>query len=90
MKKIIFALFFLFFVAVFILGCGKKTCESRLYTNDEKCCTYVCNIGCPDEYKKGTCNCECEEVPVTGEAGDTNIGDIFDDSTDIEPPSIPS
>ena len=97
MKRIIFL--FLVLGILVISGCKEK-CDSGLYTNDGKCCAYVCDINCENGYKKGTCNCECNEQ--TGEdinigdiaSDDTNIedinlDDIFDDAEDIEPPATP-
>lgn len=85
MQKIIFL--FLILGILFISGCNQN-CESELYTSDGQCCTYVCDTDCDNGYKEGTCNCECEEMPGL-DTGDTNINSIFEDATDIEPPSIP-
>jgi len=102
MKKLIFSNFplgkktiiflFLIFLLLFILGCSKKTCESGLYTQENECCTYVCDIDCPEGYAEGTCNCECVDSSSidTDEPGDTNINDIFEDTQDVNPPQLPS
>ena len=87
-KRIILA-FLIFFLFLFILGCS-KTCESGLYTKDGKCCTYVCNIACPDEYKEGACNCECKEATGADEQADTNVDSVFEDDEGVKPPELPS
>jgi len=80
----------LFFLLIFCVGCS---CDSNLYTKDGECCNYVCNTDCEDGYVAGSCNCEC--APNLFDDGDTvidddlNLDDLFDDSTDIEPPVIP-
>lgn len=71
----------------FVYGCSGK-CESGLVTKEGKCCTYACSDKvCSNGFVEGTCNCECAgstaNIP-------TNIGSIFDDSGDVEPPPIPN
>jgi len=85
-KKIIFS-FLIFVIILFILGCGKK-CDSGLFTEDGKCCTYVCDKTCPSGYEKGTCNCECKESGYESE--DTNIDDLFEDTDNVQPPVLPT
>jgi len=77
---------------IFLAGCTKPICESGLFTNDGKCCTYVCDGECL-AYKEGTCNCECEDDtvrPAEDMDVDANIDDIFGDGGEIEPPQIPT
>lgn len=87
MKKKNIFLFSVFLIFLFILGCDKKSCESELFTEDGKCCTYVCDKTCPYGYEKGTCNCECEESSYESE--DMNIDDLFEDTRDVQPPVLP-
>jgi len=86
MKKILF--FGLLIFLVFSLGC-KESCESGLYTDDGKCCNYICEFGCDEgyQYKEGTCNCQCELIPID-DVG-INLDDLFDDGSDVEPPVPP-
>jgi len=88
MKKIL--CLFLVLGSLFISACNQK-CESGIYASNGKCCGYVCDIECENGYKEGTCNCECK---ITDSAGsgyeDTNIDNIFDDSSSVEPPPIPT
>ncbi len=84
MKKIL-----LFFILLILISGCKQSCESKLYTKDGKCCTYICDKICTNGYAEGTCNCEC--LTLEGNAGgDTNIDSIFDDKGGIEPPQVPS
>jgi len=94
----VFALLFLLFFS----GCGKvEQCDSGIYTTEGKCCNHICKLHCPEGYVEGTCNCECIETTTTeldedqgGDGGsnveDIGIDDIFEDSNDVEPPSIPA
>jgi len=91
MKKEAIILFFIF--SVFLSGCSMlptQKCGSGLFTKDGKCCTYICDLECPNGFVEGTCHCEC--MPGEQNIGDnqnTNIDNIFDDNTDIQPPPVP-
>jgi len=85
MRKEMIILFFVF--GIFLSGCSlyQQECESGLFTGDGKCCTYICTeLECPNGFVEGTCHCEC--IPNNQ---NTNIDDIFDDNTDIQPPTLP-
>lgn len=81
--------YFVFFLIVLLVSCTKVDCKTKEYTSDGKCCNYVCDIECTNGYKEDTCKCECNEA-LTGQATDTGIDDIFGDSGDINPPTIPN
>ena len=91
MKKEAIILFFIF--SIFLSGCSMiptQNCESGFFTEEGECCTYVCDLACPTGFVEGTCQCEC--IPDNQNLNnnqDTNIGDIFDDNSDIEPPPLP-
>ncbi len=84
MKKIIFL--FLIFCMILTSGCKEK-CETGKYTDEGKCCTYVCKLYCENGYEEGTCGCQCKGA---SNDGDMNIDGIFDDSGNVEPPAIPN
>jgi len=57
----------------------KGECNSGLHAADGECCSYVCtDRACPDGYKEGTCNCECDEG--TGQDDGTGPSDDARDS----------
>jgi len=91
MKKEMIILFFVF--GIFLSGCSlyPQECESGHFTKEGKCCSYICTeLECPNGFVEGTCQCEC--IPDNQNIGnnqDTNIDDIFDDNTDIQPPTLP-
>jgi len=90
MKKEMIFLFFVF--GIFLSGCSlyQQECESGLFTKDGECCTYICDLECPNGFVEGTCQCECipSDQNVVGDQN-TNIDNIFDDNTDIQPPPVP-
>lgn len=89
MRKAILISFLI--ISFFIFTGCEKECETSLFTKEGECCTYVCDTDCEGGYIEGTCQCEC--ISSAGndntESEDMNIDDIFDDSSNIEPPSIP-
>ena len=70
-----------------MVGCTIESCPTNRYTNDGKCCAYVCEIGCEHGFVEGTCNCECADY-IPEDDGDLGIDDIFDDDDDIQPPPM--
>ena len=90
MKKEIIILFFI--LSVFLSGCSilSQKCDSGLFTEEGKCCSYVCDLECPNGYVEGSCHCECiSDSQNLNNNQDTNIDGLFDDNTDIEPPQLP-
>ena len=86
MKKQTILLTFFLFSFILLTACTQQECESGLYTEDGKCCTYVCDVECPDGYEEGTCHCECRSGEIEE---DVNLDDVFEDGGDIEPPVLP-
>ena len=77
---------FLFFFFLLLLGSCTPSinpeCPSGIFNNDI-CCTYVCDKVCSQGFEPNTCNCVCL-------GGDFRGLDVFDSTSNINPPEIPS
>ena len=74
-------------LAIFLTACSSE-CSTGMYRKDGRCCTSVCKMMCKNGYVAGSCGCECKPDTVTADQG-SGVDQVFDQNTNVNPPSLP-